>query len=110
MTPEGQNLNAILQYLDVKRIFHWRNNSGAVKAFRKNGDSQLLKFGKVGSSDILGCLCDGKLLAIEVKSDTGRLSIPQSDFLDSISALGGVAFMARSIDDVERELSKRGYV
>lgn len=58
-----------------------------------------------GVSDILG-IYKGKFLAIEVKSLKGRLSLEQKVFIDEINAEGGIAFMARSIEDVESKLKE----
>ena len=66
------------------------------KVFRKNNGKHLIN----GVSDILGILKNGKLLAIEVKSKTGRLTGDQRVFLERIKDNGGLAFVARSISDV----------
>lgn len=54
---------------------------------------------KRGVSDILG-IYSNRLLAIEVKSKTGRLTRWQTIFLDDVKRNGGIAFVARSVDDV----------
>lgn len=41
------------------------------------------------------------LLAIEVKTRTGRLAPHQKVFLDEITSRGGVSMVARSLEDVE---------
>lgn len=103
MTPEGATLNAILDYLRLRHIFAWRNNTGAAKV-GEGGNSRFIRYGLKGSSDILGCLDDGRILAIEVKAPKGRVTQEQTDFLASIKKRGGVAFVARSVEDVEREI------
>ncbi len=50
---------------------------------------EIIPLGKVGSSDIIGILPDGKFLAIECKSDKGRLSEAQKIFLKKIDDMGG---------------------
>ena len=52
-----------------------------------------------GMSDIMGTLNDGRTLAIEVKSRTGRMRPGQEEFLASIRAAGGVAGVCRSVED-----------
>jgi penicillin-binding protein-related factor A (putative recombinase) len=47
-------------------------------------------------------------IAIEVKSPEGRVSEHQKIFLEKVNELGGIGFVARSINDVERELKSRG--
>ncbi len=54
----------------------------------------------VGSSDLIGFTKDGRFLAIEVKTSSGRLTKPQQHFLDAVNAAGGVGICARSVDDL----------
>lgn len=100
--------SAILEYLHAKRIFCWRNNSGMqfLPYTNREGKSRMraLRIGLPGSSDILGCLPDGRFLAIEVKRPGNKPTIEQQEFLDNIASRGGVAFVATSIDDVIAKL------
>ena len=57
-----------------------------------------------GVSDILGILKDGRFLAIEVKSAKGRISPHQQLFLNEITARGGLAFVAKSVEEVVAQL------
>ena len=56
-------------------------------------------------SDILGVI-EGRFLAIEVKSAKGVVSPEQRVFLARINQEGGIAFVARNVDQVARELYK----
>jgi len=105
MTPEGAVVNEILEYLQLCRIYAWRNSVGAVTVKNPRGRDRFLRFGKPGSSDILGILPDGRFLAIECKTATGRLSVMQRDFIEDIRSRGGVAFVARGVEDVEKNLA-----
>lgn len=97
---EHETQAAILEYLQrVRGIFCWRNNSGAFKI----GD-RFIRTGKVGSSDIIGILPDGRFLAIEVKAHYGKVSPEQQTFIDTINANGGLAFVAFSVGDVMAQL------
>ena len=56
----------------------------------------------VGSSDLIGYRqVNGiaQFVALEVKSATGRPTAQQVQFLDHINAVGGLAGIARSVDD-----------
>ncbi len=109
-TPEGAVLSAILDYLKARKIYAFRMNTGAGKL--TNGAShasRFVRFGFPGCSDILGILDDGRFLAIEVKSEKGKATFEQLDFLAEIAKRGGVAFVARSIEDVDRHLFAPGY-
>ena len=56
-----------------------------------------------GTPDILACI-DGRFLAIEVKTATGKVSVLQQIQIDRIHAAGGLALVARSWEDVEKYL------
>ena len=104
-TPEGYIVNAVLEFLAAVGIYAWRNNTGAVCLKNPNGRERFVRYGKPGSSDILGILPDGRMLAIECKTKTGRLSDKQRDFIEDIRSRHGVAFIARSVEDVELALA-----
>ena len=56
----------------------------------------------VGSSDLIGYRVVDRVaqfVALEVKSPTGRPTAQQVQFLDHINAVGGLAGIARSVDD-----------
>lgn len=75
----------------------WRNQTGALK----NDRGQLIRFGCPGSADILGIMApDGRFLAIEVKTDSGRQSDQQRHFQTMIENHGGLYILARSVEDV----------
>ena len=76
--------------------FVWRNNTGALRDKRERP----VYFGKPGSSDILGILPGGRFIAVECKSKKGKLSEKQKIFLAEVERLGGLAIVARSIDDL----------
>ncbi len=99
---EHQIQAAILRYLAISPRVAWaeRMNTGAIKIPAANGRDRFLRFGFPGCPDILGQLTDGRLLAIEVKSPTGRASEAQAAFLALVATHGGVAILARSIDDL----------
>lgn len=53
-----------------------------------------------GVSDIVGCRKGGQMVAVEVKSDGGRVSPLQLDFLDRLRYMGALTCVARTVDDV----------
>ena len=73
-----------------------RFNSGTFVS----GDRYISSNSQSGMSDILGMLKGGRLFAIECKSRTGKIMPHQQDFLDLINNGGGLAFVARSVEDV----------
>jgi len=79
----------------------WRNNTGGL--YDKNG--RFIRFGLcLGSSDLIG-IYQGRFLAIEVKAAKGKISPEQEKFLGWIREKGGIAFVARSVDDVKKYLT-----
>lgn len=99
-SPESAVLRACLDYLAVRGIMAWRNNSGLAMMRGRGGKPQPVRFGKKGSSDILGVLPGGRLLAVECKASDGKPTDEQIAFLDRVRAAGGVAILARSLDDL----------
>jgi len=103
---EASILRAIMQLLHrhpkVARV--WRQNSGTfVKQYGDKTHYIRANTAK-GMSDIMGILKDGRTLAIECKSAKGTVKAHQHEFLNSISEAGGIAFVARSVDDVITKL------
>lgn len=97
-TPESAVLRACLDYLRVKGHLVTRINNGAFETkrggFIRCTDSP-------GVADILGITITGQGLAVECKSDTGRLSKHQEIFRAAWIARGGVYVLARNIEDLQ---------
>lgn len=102
--PESGALREVIKALRSHPAVAWveRQNSGQVKI-----EGRYITFGWRGASDIIGMLKDGRLLAVEVKGPAGRLQPHQRDFLERVRSNGGVAFVARSLADVVRELATK---
>jgi hypothetical protein len=98
----------VLRYLELLRqqgrvVWYARMNSGAGRLVDRHGQvSQWTRWGFVGLSDILGQLPDGRVLALEVKRPSGRVSDPQRRFLDTVASGLGVGAVVRSVADVQR--------
>lgn len=97
---ESDITKGIRRLLKFLGVMHWKNWSGPM-TFPK------------GIPDILGILPagvaggPGRFLAIEVKTDKGRVSPDQEKFMELINRSGGLAFVARSVDDVIDTLGVR---
>ena len=105
-TPESLVLDGCLNYLQARGIYCWRNNTGAVRI----RPGQFMRFGKVGSSDILGILPGGRLLCVECKApNRGRLSPEQKQFLADVRELGALAFVVRGWWELDEALREAGY-
>lgn len=95
MSTEKETQKAILQYLEAKRIFHYRNNSGATKT--EHGS--FLRYGYPGSPDIIAVV-KGTYIGIEVKDIKGKLSPSQIAFQKELEKAGGIYIVARDIDTI----------
>lgn len=96
-TNDRPEAAALCEVLKAHPAVAWceRQNSGAA-----NVGGRFIRFGWPGCSDVLGQLRDGRFLAVECKSPTGKLRPEQSLFLERINGAGGVGFMARDLRDV----------
>jgi hypothetical protein len=104
---EAEILKAIMQLLKRHpRVAQaWRQNSGTFAEQNRDGSTRYIRANTAkGMSDIMGVLKDGRTLAIEVKSRTGRMRPGQEEFLQTIRSAGGVAGVCRSVDDAVRLL------
>lgn len=89
-----------LEWLALHRIFAWRNNTGSYKT----PEGRFIRYGHVGSADILGLLPDGRFLAVECKAATGKQSKAQKTFQQMVERNGGAYIVARSTADLERAI------
>jgi hypothetical protein len=92
---------AILKYLTIKRIFHYRQNTGAAK-FGKS----FVKFGVKGAPDIV-CVIKGQYVGLEIKAKDGEQSQAQFNFQVQLEAAGGTYLLCYSLEDVIRKLGER---
>lgn len=102
---EKEIQSSVLAYLQYRKILCWRNNTGSFVRNYYNQTEQkwkqtFFRAGHVGHSDIMGLLPDGRFLAVEVKTQTGKLSKEQKEFLDLVKANKGIAIVARSLEDI----------
>lgn len=112
MTPEGLVKRQVCEYLStLPGVFFWTTKTVGTYdptrgVYRKNADRWYIR----GVSDICGLLEDGRFLAIELKSKTGRVSDHQKAFLENVNRMGGLGFVARSVEDVRAKLSPNGMI
>ena len=106
MRKESDIQRAILDYLKARGIMAWRQKSegtwDAARGLYRRGT------GTPGLPDIGGILPGGRALQIEVKAGKNKATPEQVDFLACARAAGAVAFVAYSVDDVERKLEAQG--
>jgi len=107
---ESDLMRAIMVALSENGCTAWRNNTGngyQGKVIHRSGqqvtlaESRVIVFGLcVGSADIIGIRhSDGKFIAIEVKTGKGKTTREQERFIFHVQHCGGIAGVARSVDD-----------
>ena len=84
-TPEALLTRSVKDLLRSVGIFHFKHWGGPM--------------GYPGVADIIGCY-KGRMIAIELKSPTGRATPDQERFLQNVNDAGGIGFVARTIDEV----------
>ena len=101
-----QDIRLALGQTPGLRVF--RNNVGAIK----DRNNRLVRYGLVvGSGDLIGWQSVvitpamvgqrfARFVSIEVKTPTGRLSPEQETWQAAVQKAGGIAVVARSVDDI----------
>lgn len=87
----------ILRFLEKSGILAIKHNNIGIYA-------------RAGVPDILACSNKGIFIGIEVKRFGQKPKPIQQAFLDQINNLGGVAFYATSVKEVEDNLKERGII
>lgn len=97
----------ILDYLSLIGGWPVRINSGAM-AGEYQGKRRFMRMNsQPGCPDILCCL-GGRFVGIEVKREGGKPTEAQLLALDAVRKAGGLAFVARSVREVEVALKAEG--
>ena len=107
--------NLILLALSQAGCTVWRQNVGTGwvgKVIRRTVDQIVIENPRplhaglcVGSGDIIGIAPDGRFIAIEVKTQTGRATDEQIRFVEAVRRKGGIAGVCRSVEDALALLS-----
>jgi hypothetical protein len=82
----------------------WRNNVGAAVHAGTNRPVQYGVGGK-GGSDLIGLL-NGRFVALEIKTPTGRVSAEQLGFIDCVRTNGGFAAIVHSVDEAREAIAR----
>jgi len=91
---------AILHWLKLKRIFHFRANTGAT-SFGTGPKRRFVRFGEPGVPDII-CIepRTGRFVGLEVKGEKGLMSMAQFKFQIRVLEAKGEYLLAHSLEDV----------
>lgn len=97
MKSEVNIMNEIMIALSKAGCLVWRNNVGAWK----DPSGRVIRYGVGGrgGADLLGVAPDGRALAVECKTATGRIRPEQLTFIAAVQKAGGRSGLARSVAD-----------
>lgn len=105
MQPEKQIQNDIMGWLQAKGVFRFQINNSVTFDRLQGRYRKKNRWYVYGVSDIVG-IYKNRFLAIEVKTGKGRASIHQKLFLQDVINAGGIALIARSVEDLEKQLGE----
>jgi len=104
---EQELVNQIIDWLHLKGDWAIRVNSGGKQTEGKNGQKYFIRMAPAGTPDILFCWPGGLFGSIEAKVGKNTPTALQSQTLETIREIGGLAVVAYSIDDVEAAIKER---
>ena len=93
----------VLDYLAIKRLFHWRNNTGMIFSEYK-GKKRAFKMGQVGSPDIFIVIL-GQIIGLEIKSPKGKQSENQIEWQKAFEKAGGKYHLIYSVEELQNIIS-----
>lgn len=102
---EREVLHDIREALGLEHdLVMWRNNTGMLRDERGTP----VRYGlAIGSSDLVGILGpSGRWFALEVKTETGRLTVEQIRWIELVRRMGGFAACVRSVDEARAALGR----
>lgn len=108
MINESQLTSAIRRALGREPdLTLWRNNVG-VAVHRAPSGTHTTRYGLIpGASDLLGILAPGgRWVALEIKTERGRVTPEQRMFLGLVRSRGGFAAVVRSVDEARAALDR----
>ena len=86
---------------DEPGLVMWRNNVGVAM----HRGSRVVYGLAVGSADLIGCL-DGRFVALEIKTLTGRVSPDQRRWADLVRDRGGFVATVRSVAEARAAIAE----
>ena len=96
---ESDLQKSVIQYLTIKHIFHYRQNSGAIVTERK-GKKGFYRFTSMNGLPDIVCVYRGQYVGLEMKSNKGKLSENQIMFREKLEQAGGKYIEVRDLDTI----------
>lgn len=96
---ESELLSFALTCLKQSGLVYWRVPNGPV--MHSIGNKVIRKRSPIaGFPDLAGVFPNGKFFAIELKTDKGRLSPEQTEWITKLNMSGAMALVLRSKDEI----------
>ncbi len=96
---ESELLTYALTCLKQSGLVYWRVSNGPV--LHQLGGKMIMKKSSIkGFPDIAGIFPNGKLFAIELKTDKGKLSPEQVEWITKLNMSGAMAVVLRTKDEI----------
>ena len=101
---ESQIQKAVIAFLSYRKdLYFFRAGSGTLQTER----GSFFRTGKPGCPDIVICF-EGRFIGFEIKTQTGKQTLPQKETEKLINVLGGKYFVIRSVDEAINALESLG--
>lgn len=101
---EKHIVKQIMDYLALRGVFHFRNNTGAMQG-EYGGKKWFVRFGLPGAPDIFA-LRNGRLYGIECKRPGAKQSDEQVEYQRKFEKAGGYYVLARDLVDVQAVMER----
>lgn len=121
---EGDLVRAVIQYINARGGFAWRNQSGTLLAYTSNDEkARAIRMGVAGLPDVIGVVprpalpldhgvtvtfarefIPGQLIAVECKRKGNKPTTTQEHVMAALRARGALVVVAYDIRDVEEAL------
>jgi hypothetical protein len=98
---ESELLSFALTCLKQSGLVYWRVNNSPSLFNNKNGQVCFRKSPVKGFPDIAGMLKNGRLFAMEIKTEKGRLSPEQIEWITKINHSNGMAVVLRNKEEIK---------
>jgi len=92
-------VNSCLDYLAIRKIFAYRQNTGAFK----NNKGGFYRYGVVGGTDIV-IVIGGQYIGVECKVGKNKQSPGQKEFQKALEKANGLYWLVYTIDELIENL------
>ena len=104
MAKEQELVKSALELLKWKKIFCYRNNSGAI-VLENKGKQRFMRFGASGSPDII-CVIRGQFIGLELKAGKNKQSESQIKFQQELEKAEGKYHLIYSLEELQNIIQK----